>query len=119
MMEGAPVDATELQDLMSEFYRAGWNGSAMYWALLTALATHAAPVPEPLDVGEYPDFHTWPPRDDLDWITCGYSALTDAAIAMAREYRRERKSWLPKWRIANDEGKLRVQEALRQEFGIS
>jgi hypothetical protein len=41
-------------------------------------------------------------------------ALTYAAHALAEAIHQERKPYPPKWRVANDEGKLRVQAVVRQ-----
>ncbi len=49
-------------------------------------------------------------NDEKDWVCCGFQALTDAAEAAADAYHRPCP---PKWRVAHDEGKLRVQFAVR------
>ena len=91
---------------------AGAAANVAGWALRTALATHTAPKE-----GSPPDYDLWSrrmPRDEGDWTYCAFMTLTYAAHAMALAVHQERRPHPPKWRFAHDEGKLRVQAAVRQ-----
>ena len=95
---------------------AGAAAAGARWALRTALATYTAPRGP-----SNPNSNLlWSPGtspDETDWTHCGCMALTLAADAMSEVIRRERKGWPPKWTVAHDEGKQRIQVLLRDIVG--
>jgi hypothetical protein len=110
------TDAWQLLSLLLNircgFGVAGAARGVAWWALRTALAAHTDYVS-----GVCPDYDLWSPRvfrDENDWTYCAFMGLTYAANGMAQAIHEERMPYPPKWRVANDEGKVRVQAAVRQ-----
>lgn len=117
--DGAPETREAAEQLMLRIKNiqcgggvAGTAVTVSLWALRTALATHTAYAE-----GELPNYPLWwweLKRDESDWVYCSFMALTYAAHGMAKTIVDQRQPYPPKWRVANDEGKLRVQSVLRQ-----
>jgi hypothetical protein len=94
---------------------AGEARDVVCWALRTALATRAAPHVESPPKHDVWSMHTR--RDEREWLYCSFRTLTYTAHAMAKAFRLEQPHHTPKWRYANDTGKLRVQAAIREALG--